>query len=90
MKLTEIITESDRGPTFSFDKMYNGNYSVIDSNTYDGAPDADELRSYGEGKTKEAALKDLVDQLYDNEMYTKQELDRAVKAYQAQSGKDSK
>jgi len=68
-------------PEFSWEHQY-GNWFVTDSNSYDGAPDSNS-KQYGQGKTKALALADLHDQLLDDEVYTKEILDGAVRAEQA-------
>lgn len=68
-------------PEFSWEHQY-GSWFVTDSNSYDGAPDSDS-KQHGQGKTKTSALEDLYDQLLDDNLYSKEILDKAVKAEQA-------
>ncbi len=64
------------GPVFSFTKQY-GKWFVIDDNTYDGAPDS-MMNQHGEGKTKGQAVVDLINQLEDDGIYSKEALERAA------------
>ena len=67
-------------PRFEWEKQY-GTWFVYDVDSYDGAPDSDS-RQTGQGKTKAEALEELYDELLDDKIYSKEILDKAVKAEQ--------
>jgi hypothetical protein len=61
---------------------YPGEWTAIDSSTYDGAPDAGAMRTMGLGHTEQEAIDDLIQQFEDGKPWQQE----AAREYRAANG----
>ena len=57
------LVARDPQPNIRTELQPNGEWTAVDADNYDGAPDAGRARSMGWGKTEQEAVDDLIEKL---------------------------